>query len=178
MKNIVDIEALCKIQYGMYVVSASADNLHNGQIVTTVMQVTNQPNQVMVCLSKETLTHELVEKSKSFGVSLLEQSTPFKFIGRFGFRSGKTFTKFSDDIDYVIGTNGNPLLRTHALINIEVSVNKTLDVGTHTIFVGEVKYANTVKEGIALTYEYYHTVLKGKSPENAPTFQIKEQKCS
>ena len=174
MSELVDLEALCKIQYGMYVVSACADNVCNGQIATTVMQVTNQPNQVLVCLSKETLTHELVLKSKSFGVSLLEQETPYKFIGRFGFRSGKTFTKFSDDIEYYRGQLGNPLLVTHALINVEVDVKQTLDVGTHTVFVGEVKFAHTEKEGDALTYEYYHTVLRGKSPENAPTCQINE----
>ena len=51
---------------------------------------------------------------------------------------------------------------------MEVEVNNTVDLGTHTLFIGEVKDAGVLKEqGKALTYDYYHHVIKGKTPAGA-----------
>lgn len=172
MKMITDIHfaALCKIQYGVYVITAKLHEKLNGQIATVVFQVTNNPIQIATCLSKNTLTHEYIEESKIFGVSLLEQETPMQFIGHFGFRSGREVDKF-DQVQYKNGITGCPLVLDHALVTLEVNVKKTLDVGTHTLYVGELVNSNVIKEGVALTYEYYHQVKKGKSPKNAPTYQ-------
>ena len=46
----------------------------------------------------------------------------------------------------------------------------TVDVGTHTMFVGEVEGAQRLREGKPLTYDYYQKEKKGKSPKNAPTY--------
>ena len=47
----------------------------------------------------------------------------------------------------------------------------SVDLGTHTVFIGNVVSSEVLKEGNPLTYQYYHTVLNGKSPPNAPTFE-------
>ena len=60
-------------------------------------------------------------------------------------------------------------------------INK-METATHTVFLGEVVAADTLKDGEPMTYSYYHKVVKGKSPKNAPTYiadepeAVKEEK--
>lgn len=170
MNNPIQLQSLYKIQYGMYIITTIFENKMNGQIATTLFQVTNEPMQVAVCLSKNTYTCELLSKSKIFGASILEQNTPIKFIGTYGYRCGKDCDKFCE-CHYETGATGVPLITDHTLAILEANVNNIFDVGTHSIFVGELKSSKIIKEGAAMTYEYYHTIVKGKSPKNAPTYQ-------
>lgn len=170
MNNPIQLQSLYKIQYGMYIITTKSADKINGQIATTLFQVTNEPIQVAVCLSKQTYTHELMLQSKIFGASILEQATPMQFIGTYGYRCGRNCDKFCS-CRYVTDVTGVPLITDYALVILEASVNNIFDVGTHSIFVGELKSSKTIKEGIAMTYDYYHAVIKGKSPKNAPTYQ-------
>ena len=46
-----------------------------------------------------------------------------------------------------------------------------METATHTVFLGEVIDAGSYDGmGDAMTYAYYHNVVKGKSPKNAPTY--------
>jgi ferric-chelate reductase [NAD(P)H] len=168
----IDTESLYKIQYGMYLVSTKFEEIQNAQIATAVFQVSAEPIQIAVGLSKNTYTHELTLKSKKIGVSILEQETPMVFIGNFGYRCGRTYDKFNS-INCITLKTDCPIITDHSLVALELDVKKMLDIGTHTIFIGEVLSAKKIKDGVAMTYEYYHTVVKGKSPENAPTHQKK-----
>ena len=49
-----------------------------------------------------------------------------------------------------------------------------METSTHTVFLGEVIAADVLKEEDAMTYAYYHKVVKGKSPKNAPTYIAEE----
>ena len=49
-------------------------------------------------------------------------------------------------------------------------VVQTLDVGTHMIFVGEVKDAEVLSDAAPMTYAYYHSTLKGKTPPKASSY--------
>ena len=51
-----------------------------------------------------------------------------------------------------------------------------MDVGTHTIFVGEIVESEVLKDGEPMTYAYYHQVKKGTTPKTAPTFRGEEDK--
>ncbi len=165
----MDLKALHKITYGLYIVSSRDGDRLNGQIANTVFQVTATPPRVAVCLNRENLTHDFVSKSRIFSVSVLEQETPFKFIGLFGFRSGREIDKFKE-VEHIIGETGAPIVLDHTLAYMEFEVVGKMEVNTHTLFVGELRGAEIIKEGTPLTYEYYHRVLKGKSPKKAPTY--------
>jgi ferric-chelate reductase [NAD(P)H] len=165
----IDAKSLHKIQYGMYVITTKWENQLNGQIATTLFQVTNSPIKIAICLSKKTYTHELIQKSNVFSAAILEKDTPMKFIGTFGFRCGRECDKFCN-VNYATDLTGCPLILDHSLVIMEASVVQQLDVGTHTLFIGILEGAKKIKDGDAMTYEYYHTVVKGKSPENAPTY--------
>jgi ferric-chelate reductase [NAD(P)H] len=169
MASKIDETALFKLQYGMYVVTSKKKDKINGQIATVVTQITYDPIQILTCISKNTLTHEFISTSKVFAVTALEQDTPMLFIGHFGFYSGRDIDKFAD-VAFTKGDTGCPLLVEHSLITLEAKVNKQVDVGSHTLFVANLLNAAVIKQGTAMTYEYYRDVIKGKSPKNAPTY--------
>ena len=155
MANKVSFDALCKIQYGMYIITSKLDDRFNGQIATVVVQVTSDPIQIMTCISKNTLTHEFIKQSGILGISILEQETPMKFIGHFGFRSGRDVDKFAD-IKFKISDINCPLVLEHALVVMDSKVNKQVDVGSHSIFIADLLDAEIVKQGTAMTVCHEH----------------------
>jgi ferric-chelate reductase [NAD(P)H] len=90
-------------------------------------------------------------------------------IGRFGFMSGRDLNKF-EGISYKIGKTGAPIVLDESVAYMEFIVTSTLDVGTHTIFVGELVDAELLSDEEVMTYDYYHRVKRGVSPEKAPTY--------
>ena len=109
---------LFNLTYGLYVVTSCADGKANGQIANTVIQVTADPARVAVALNKENLTHELVSRGGSFGVSVLDKETPMTFIGLFGFKSGRDVDKLAR-VEHEEGAGGCPLVTENALAIIE-----------------------------------------------------------
>ena len=165
--------AFHKISYGLYVVSSLSGNRLNGQIANTVFQVTSEPPTIGVSINKQNLTHDFILESRKFSISVLSISTPMKFIGRFGFKSGRDIDKFAG-VNYRIGQNGVPIVTDNAVAVIEAAVISEMDCGTHRIFVGQVKDCDVFNDEEPLTYAYYHTVKGGKAPKTAPTYLAEE----
>ena len=165
----MDLKALYKLGYGLYVVTSVKGNRLNGQISNTVFQITSEPPAIAVSINKSNLTHEFITESKVLGVSVLSQDTPLSFIGNFGFKSGRNTDKLSG-IGYKTGETGAPLVTDNTLALLEARVNKEVDVGTHTIFIGELVGAEVIKEGEPMTYAYYHQVKRGTTPKTAPVY--------
>src|SRR4030042_3635843 len=164
-----DRRAFRDLSYGLYIVTSLDGDRLNGQIVNTVIQVTSDPARVAVIVNKQNLTHEFISKSRLFGVSVLDESAPMTFLGPFGFRSGRDVDKLSQ-VQFKIGVTGCPLVLEHALSVLEAKVIDQIDLGTHTIFIGDTVNAEVLKEGRPLTYRYYQESLKGKPPATAPPY--------
>jgi flavin reductase (DIM6/NTAB) family NADH-FMN oxidoreductase RutF/rubredoxin len=169
----MDLKALYLCSYGLYVVSSKDNGKRNGQIVNTVFQVTAEPPRIAVSINKSNLTHEYVSKSMVFTVSILSTDAPMPFIGKWGFKSGRDIDKFKG-AHFKVGRTGAPILLDYTLAYIEVEVDTTLDMDTHTLFVGRVVDCEVVSEGEPMTYTYYHNVKMGKTPEKAATY-VKEE---
>jgi flavin reductase (DIM6/NTAB) family NADH-FMN oxidoreductase RutF/rubredoxin len=171
--GLMDRVAVQKCSYGMYVICSVRDGKMNGQIANTVFQVTSDPPRVSVTLNKENLTHDFVEASKVFTVSILSEGTPMPFVGLFGFKSGREIDKLQG-AKYKIGVTGAPVVLENAVSALECKVVGSMEVGTHTIFVGEVVEAEVLSQGNPMTYDYYRKMKGGKSPKTAPTFVAAE----
>lgn len=168
MSPAVDRRVFSDLSYGLYIVTSRDGDRLNGQIVNTVIQVTSDPPRVAVIINKKNLTHDYITKSKVFGVSVLDESVDMKFLGPFGFRSGRDIEKFSS-VQFKEGVTGCPLVTEHAISLLEAEVFDQIDLGTHTIFVGDAVNSEVIRDGSPLTYQHYREVLRGKSPPNAPT---------
>jgi len=165
----VDLNVLRNISYGMFIVSSSREKALNGQIANTVFQITSEPPTIAISINKSNLTHEFIESSSVFTISILEESTPLKFIGKFGFKSGRVEDKFKDT-RYEKSSSGCPVVTECALAYLEARVIKKLDCLTHTLFLGQLTDSKIISEGKPMTYSYYHEVKRGTTPASAPTF--------
>lgn len=168
----IDRSVFRDLSYGLYIIATKHEEQMNAQIVNTVIQVTSQPPRIAVIIHKDNYTHELILKSKVFSASVMAESAPITLLGPLGYKSGRNFDKLAK-IAFKEGVTGCPLVTEHALSVLEAKVIDQVDLGTHTVFIADVVSSEVVGEGTPLTYQYYHTVLKGKSPPKAPTFEAK-----
>jgi len=170
----MNLKALYKLGYGLYIVCSKKRDRFNGQIANTVIQITSEPPTIAVSINRNNLTHEFIAESKVLTVSILSKDTPLSFIGHFGFKSGRDTDKL-EGVNYKIGETQAPVVTDNALAYLEARVIQQVDVGTHTIFVGELVGADVIKEGEPMTYAYYHQVKRGTTPKTAPSY-IEEKK--
>lgn len=165
----MDLKTLFKIGYGMYLVTSKKGDKINSQVANTVFQITSEPPTIAVSINKKNFTHECISECKKFTISILSKDTPLKFIGNFGFKSGRDVNKF-ENVNYKIGVTGVPIVLDNTVGYIELETIATFDVGTHTIFVGKVVNAEVLNDTEPMTYAYYHEVKRGTTSKNAPTY--------
>jgi ferric-chelate reductase [NAD(P)H] len=165
----MDKTAFASLSYGVYVVCTGKDGLRNGQICNTVFQIAADPPTLGISVNKLNYTHECLAKTFNFSVSVLSEEAPMTYIGRFGFRCGRDFDKLAG-LDVREGITGAPIVSDYAVAFVECRILESFDCGTHTLFLGEALDAGFLGPGTAMTYAYYHSVKKGKSPSRAPTF--------
>lgn len=162
-------ETLFKVTYGMYIVSSRRGDEINGLVINTANQVTSSPPCVSVFISRDNHTHDMIIDSGVFSISILRKDTPMKFIGKWGFRSGRDINKF-EDTNYKIGETGAPIVLDNALGYMDLNLLDHFSVGTHTIFVGEVIESEIIDDAEPLTYAYYRDIKGGRSSKYAPTY--------
>lgn len=98
----MNLKAMFKIGYGLYILTASENGFDNGCIINTVSQVTSSPNRITLAVNKQNKTHDMVLSTKNFNISILTTSAPFQLFQHFGFQSGKSVNKFADfPVQYV-----------------------------------------------------------------------------
>ncbi len=170
----MNIKAIHQICYGLYIISSKKGDTINGQIANTVFQITSEPPTVAVSINKQNLTHEYIAESKVFSVSILSREAPMPFIGNFGFKSGRDADKFKD-IRFKTGITGVPVVLDNTVGFLECEVISAADVGTHTVFIGQVKDCEMLSDAEPMTYAYYREIKGGKSPKTAPTYIAPEQ---
>ena len=168
----MDVTALYKFQSGLYVVSAKDGEDVGACIINTGLQLTSTPLQVMVAVNKQNHTESVIEAAGHFALTVITEAANMLYIGRFGFRTSVDYDKF-DGIEHLTTELGDPFTPECSACMLACKVVGTLDVGTHTIFVGEIVDAEVLSDETPMTYNYYHTVLKGKTPAKASSF-VKE----
>ena len=166
----IDIDALFKVSYGLYIVSSGDKTSGNGYISNTVFQVTSDPPRFATCCNKDNLTAEFIKSSGAFSVSVLHNETPADIFGRFGYKTGKDFEKL-DGMEVRYGETGVPVVMNGSIAFLECRVVQTIDVGTHLMFIGELVQSEVLDDKAEpITYQYYRQVKKAVAPKNAPTY--------
>jgi flavin reductase (DIM6/NTAB) family NADH-FMN oxidoreductase RutF/rubredoxin len=166
----MDISAFFKVSYGLYLLCSKDGDQYNGHVSNTVFQVTADPPQFVVASHKDNLTTGFIKKSRLFSVSILQQDVTLEFLGPWGFKSGKDIDKFKG-ISYKLGITGVPVVLEKSIAYLECEVVDEIDTGTHILFIGRVVDSKILDDfHVPLTYKYYREVIKGLSPENAPTY--------
>ena len=169
----MDSKIFRSMSYGVYVAGTMDGDRPTGCIVNSVMQITSSPATVAISVNHDNYTNSCIAKSGLFSFSILAEDSDPGLIGGFGFRSGKDVNKF-DGVDHEMAA-GVPVVKDSCGYVVCRVIN-TMETATHTVFLGEV-IDGVVYEGNRkpMTYAYYHQVVKGKSPKNAPTYLPKEE---
>ncbi len=166
--------AFRKLSYGVYVISSWDEGRPTGCTANSVMQITSEPATVAVSINHDNYTNGCISRSGRFAVSVLSETSDPSIIGTFGFQSGKTVNKF-DSVEYEQKANLPVVKDSCAWIVCEVI--DRMETATHTVFLGKVVDADEQGAGEPMTYAYYHKVIRGKSPKNAPTYLPEEEKA-
>ncbi|MFO8184210.1 MAG: rubredoxin [Candidatus Aegiribacteria sp.] len=164
----MDVTALFTITYGLYVVGSRREDKLNGQIANTVFQLTSDPVKMAVSINKTELTHQLISETGRCCIGVLSLEADMTFIGNFGFRSGRDIDKFAE-FPHFLTRGGCPLPKDNILAYIDLDICDTVDLETHTLFIGEVMDCGIRGDGTPMTYAYYREVLCGKTPPTAPS---------
>lgn len=166
MENKMDMTALFKISYGLYVVSSNDGKKDNGLIVNTVMQVTDSPVRVAVAINKKNYSHDVIKASGKMNVNCLSTEAPFKVFETFGFKSGRDTDKFRD-CNPPRSENGLVYLPHYINAFFSLKVETYVDLGSHGMFICSVTEAKNISNEASMTYSYYHANVKPK-PKPAP----------
>ena len=158
----MDTKALSKIGYGLYVLTTNYDNIDNGCIINTVQQVTGDPLRLSIVVNKNNYTHDLILDSCVFNINVLTTETPFKVFEHFGFQSGRNVNKFADCEQELRAVNNVLYLPKHINAYFACRVMKSIDLGTHTMFIADVLDAVNVNDLDSVTYDYYQKNIKPK----------------
>ena len=169
----MDSKVMQKISYGLYVVTAKEGEKHNGCIVNTLTQLTSMPNKVSVTINKSNYTNGMIARTGKFVVSIISQNADFSLFKTFGFQSGENVDKFETFKNYDYTNNGIRYITSGTNSYIEVNVTNIMDVGTHTMFIGEVTDMKSINMDKSVTYAYYHEHIKPKPQQVGNTAEGK-----
>jgi flavin reductase (DIM6/NTAB) family NADH-FMN oxidoreductase RutF len=134
---------------GVAVVTTRTDAGFHGVTVSSFTWVSYDPPLVLICLDKLLHSHDLVEESGIFGVSILSADQEF-LAERFAGRAPLVDARFSG-VPYHTTATGAPLIEG-ALGWLDCRLHATYVGGDHSIFVGLVVAAEFGVDGRPLLY--------------------------
>ena len=168
----METNALYNITYGLYVVGCYSDGKPAGCIINTCFQVTSENPTLAICLNKKNHTLDCIKKDPRFCVSIISEETDPMIISSFGFRSARDVDKYTDfcydELD------GTPAVKGNFCGRLILDAINFIDCGSHVIVIGKL-VASHGGNGTPMTYAYYHKVIKGSAPKNAPTYRAEPQ---
>lgn len=159
------------LSYGVYVISTWDNGRATGCTANSAMQITSSPATIAVSINHDNYTNKCIKDTGRFAISILSEKSEPIIIGTFGFYSGKDKNKF-DEVEHKIFANMPVVSDACGYITCEVV--DTMETETHTVFLGKVLDGDVNGNDEPMTYSYYHKVVKGKSPKNAPTYIAEE----
>lgn len=138
-----------KITQGVYALTT----LGGGCIVDAVSQVSAGDNPLIaVAVMKSNYTNELMHQNNTFALSVLGLNVDPEIIKTFGLNSMRNINKFENT-------------KTNEELNLKIIDDSlgymicekvdTIDMDTHTLFIGKLIEADVYKDGEAMSYGYY-----------------------
>ena len=156
----IDNKAIFNISYGLFVLVARQGEKDNACIINVAQQVTSEPLQLMICVNKRNQTHDMILRTLKFNLCPLSEEATMKPFQHFGFQSGKSVDKFAECEQELRTDNGLRYLPKYINSVISCVVTKSIDMGTHTMFIARVMEAKVLTDSPSITYDYYQKNIK------------------
>lgn len=165
----MDKKAMYNLSYGLFVLTSAREGKDNGCIINTAIQVTNDPDRISIAVNKANYTQEIVKESGRFNISILSEEAGFELFKRLGFQSGREVDKFADLLDLKRSANGLYYITAGTNAYLSATVEQTLDLGSHTLFIASVDDMEVLSSIPSATYAYYQSHIKPKPARQAST---------
>jgi flavin reductase (DIM6/NTAB) family NADH-FMN oxidoreductase RutF len=149
-------EAIKKLSYGLYILTARKNGMDNGCIIDVAFQVTADPRRICIAVNKGSLTHDMVRDTGKFTLSVVSKETDFDIVKWFGYQSGRDVDKFKYFKDCREACNDTKYITKDTNAYLCGDVINSIDLGTHTLFIAEVSYMEVLGDAPSATYHYYH----------------------
>ena len=163
----MNTNALFNLTYGLFLLTAKEDGKDNGCIINAAVQVAENPVRLSIAVNKRNHTHDMILATGKCNLSTLTEDAPFSLFKHFGMQSGRDMDKFADYADADRSANGLMYLTKYANAFFSLDVLESIDLGTHTLFITELKDAEVLSDGKSVTYSYYHSNIKTAAPKPA-----------
>ena len=174
--GLMDNSVLWQLSYGMYAIGTLDGQRPTGCIVNTVIQITSEKPVIALSMNKNNFTDEAIRRTGRFTVSILSEQTAPNVIACLGFSSGREMDKFAGNVFHWELWEGLPIVTEQAAGYLLGEVIAVHSMETHDIILARLQDAKKGEGKNPMTYQYYHDVIKGKAPKNAPTYQAAEKK--
>ena len=158
----MDKKAMYQLSYGLFILTSAFAGRDSGCIINTGIQVTSEPNRISIAVNQGNFTKELVEKSGKFNLSVLSEAAGFETFRHFGFQSGRDVDKFAAYSDCRRSANGLYYITAGTNAYISATVERTIDLGTHMLFIAAVDDMDVLSKDPSATYAYYQSRIKPK----------------
>jgi flavin reductase (DIM6/NTAB) family NADH-FMN oxidoreductase RutF len=123
--------------------------MRHGMTVSSFTSISLDPPLVLVSLAKDSRTHDLVQQSNIFGITLLNQSQD-EISDRFAGRTTEDQDRFAELETFTLHT-GAPFLNG-GLSFLDCIVMASQGFGDNTLFIGEVVAVQVTQQSDPLIY--------------------------
>ena len=169
----MNMQTFFQLNYGVYITTTLDGERPVGCVTNSIMQITAEPATFAVSVNHDNYTHDCIERTGRFSFSILGENADPALIGAFGFHSSRDTDKFQN---VPIKTAAGLPVIASSCGYVVCRLIGSLETLTHTIFLGQAEEAEILDAAqTPMTYSYYHRVIKGKAPKNAPTWQPEAQ---
>lgn len=162
-------KAMYNLTYGLFILTSAFEGKDNGCVINTAGQVTSEPNQISIAVNKSNYTHEMILKSGKFNISILSEDAKFDIFKHFGFGSGRDTDKFENFENCKRGSNGLFYITDGTNAYISATVEQTVDLGSHTLFIARVEDTDVLSNTPSATYSFYQSNIKPKQNTGTST---------
>jgi flavin reductase (DIM6/NTAB) family NADH-FMN oxidoreductase RutF len=126
---------LWSLPYGLYVVGSRAGERRNGMTINWVSQISFEPKLLAISVEKTAVTHELISEGRVFALNTINRED--RAIVRKFTKPVEVEGNTLNGFPFHDGVTGAPIL-DQAPAYVDCEVRQSVEVGNHTLFIGEV----------------------------------------
>ena len=172
----MDQKALYNLTYGMYLLTTREAGKDYGCIINTAVQVARDPERIAISVQNSNRTCEVLKRTELLNLSAITADAPFDLFRQFGMQSARDVEKFRGYPGIDRAPNTLPIATTYANMYLSCYVVKTVDLGSHTLFIAEVLDGQVLNSKPSCSYAHYHAEIKPK-PQKAEKKQWECRIC-
>lgn len=165
------MEALNQLSYGTFVLTVKKENIRNGCILNTVIQI----DEDTLCMSLQnfSFSNSLLDVGDYVTIHTIHNQTSRAIFENFGWKSGRNGDKFEDE-NYV--EDDYFIILCDGINNyFKGKIKNKFVLDTHTLYVVHILNSEVLNEKPSLTYKEYQEIIK---PKRKTQRNLKEAFCN